>query len=837
MSRHSGARDLTRFFIEQVRSATDLVELIGETVQLKRSGREFVGLCPFHADKDPSLWVSPDKGVWYCFPCGAGGDQFTWVMRRDGLNFWAASLKLARRGNIDPPSMTEEQRQVIEQARTVEEIRTATARYYHSQLTPETRARLRDERGWTDETIDNWLIGEARGGLRQHLLDKGFQVEACIAAGALKRGEDGTVRDYFWGGRIVSPNIVHGRVDWMTGRSADGSDPKYLHIRGEKPLFNSDTLRSQRVVIVEGVTDVISLDQAGIPAVAVLGNSLKPEDVSRFDRCERLYACLDADNGGTGGGRNARIAEMFGARGRLVTLPDGQDPCSYLKTHTPADFRALLDSAKDPITAHVEAIPSDASGLRLRDELEPALKAISQCADEVRIEAYIKEIVKRFHLSGDEAKAYGKVIRGFRQQADEAHKAAADRKQFLPVELSYEVMNAHHLFSCGGTIYRYDSGVHQLWVNEEIDREIIHRIGHTAQSHHLDAVRKVLASLVYVRPEEINKPGLLNLRNCLLDIERGEQREHSPTVYSTVQVNVTFDPSARAPLWIQTLAEILPDAQARRLLSQFGGYCLVPHARQHKALTMVGSGSNGKGVFTDTMEALVGPEHTSALEIDDLKDKFRVTELHNRLINIASEVQSKQLVQDAMMKKVVSGDLLVGERKNRDPFRFRSFAKWIVACNELPASKDKSYGYFRRWLIVPFTQTFDETTRDPDRAQKIISTEMSGVLNWALLGYQDLMKEGRFSTPNTSKEALDEYRRDVNPVLDFVDTCLNLETHQDGSSLAEIHSTYTEWAKKTGRHSMSDRSLNKLLKAALNGRHCMNHNTNFYRGVAVTPLP
>ncbi|MEW6351597.1 MAG: CHC2 zinc finger domain-containing protein [Thermodesulfobacteriota bacterium] len=424
---HSNNRDVTTDFIRTVKDRCDLVELISETVELKRSGSGLQGLCPFHADKTPSLSVSPDRGLWNCFVCG-GGDVISWVEKRDGVEFRGAVETLARRGGIELPNMTPEQRAAMEQARTRADIVTETARFYHSTLTPETRARIGEERGWSDETIDRRLIGEARGGLRKRLAGKGFAEEDCIATAVLKRGEDGRVRDYFWGGRIIFPNITHGRVNWMTGRSPDGSEPKYLHTPGTKPLFNEDALRSTHVVVTEGPADVISLDQGGIPAVAVLGNSVKPEDVSRFERCERIFVALDADQGGDG--RNLQIAGMLGTRARIVTLPDGMDPCDFMRDHAPAELQALLDAAPDAISYRVTQIPPDIPRLELRTALEPLLQSLA-AMDPAQADAYLTGTLKpHFKLTREELTAYRRTLKLMRKQAETAENE--ERKQSQP---------------------------------------------------------------------------------------------------------------------------------------------------------------------------------------------------------------------------------------------------------------------------------------------------------------------------------------------------------------------------------------------------------------------
>ncbi len=144
MSRLHAQYEANTDFIQQIKATIRIEEPIGETVPLKRSGSGFRALCPFLGDTAPSLSVSADRGLWFCHGCGKGGDVICWVMERDKVPFGEALEILARRGGIEFPHMTGEQRVALQAARTKEDILTATAFYYHSQLNPETRARIRE---------------------------------------------------------------------------------------------------------------------------------------------------------------------------------------------------------------------------------------------------------------------------------------------------------------------------------------------------------------------------------------------------------------------------------------------------------------------------------------------------------------------------------------------------------------------------------------------------------------------------------------------------------------------------------------------------------------------
>jgi putative DNA primase/helicase len=308
-------------------------------------------------------------------------------------------------------------------------------------------------------------------------------------------------------------------------------------------------------------------------------------------------------------------------------------------------------------------------------------------------------------------------------------------------------------------------------------------------------------------------------------MESGEFKPHSPDHLSTVQSQTSFEPGDECSLWLQTVKEILPDPESQRLLSQIFGYCLTPDNSHQKGFIFYGDGANGKSVITDVLETLAGSENCSALHLGDFKERFRLAELQNKLINFSTEVEAKGLVDDARIKGIISGDPLTAERKNQQPFVFRPFVKLIVSCNNLPQTTDKSYGYFRRWVILPFTQTFSTATRDRRRAKTIIETELSGVLNWAIGGYKSLKDMGTFIEPKASTEAHEKYRRQIDPSIEFVDEQLRILDGSTGSPMKEILKKYQAWTQDNGIQALGRNNFYKALERATKRKITKNDDT------------
>ena len=398
--------------IEQVKTKTDIVRVVGRYVQLNSYNK---ALCPFHNEKTPSFHVDPRKQIFRCFGigCGKRGDVIEFVELIEHMSFWEALTKLAREAGVSIPKFTPEYEDRVKEIRQIEAVLQETAEFYHKNLPEKAKEYLISERGFTEKTIERFQIGCANGGLRSHLIENpNYSLEACLKAGVLKREDNGEIRDYFYR-RIIFPNIKRGRVVHLTGRSLDGKKPKYLHLPGEMQyLYNEDALIGRNVLVGEGPTDAISAEQAGIPTVAVLGSNSKPKFVSKFSQVEVVYIALDGDDAGKKG--ILKIAEPFGDKAKIIELPKGNDLNDYFRVHSKEDFKKLAVNAKDLVEYQVSLIPASIKKIDLPGKLEPILKRLA-CMNKVKVEAYLDEIKKHFKLKKPDVDGYRELIKGYRQ--------------------------------------------------------------------------------------------------------------------------------------------------------------------------------------------------------------------------------------------------------------------------------------------------------------------------------------------------------------------------------------------------------------------------------------
>jgi len=373
-------------FLDELRARTGLADLISRRVKLTKKGREHMGLCPFHKEKTPSFTVNEEKGFYHCFGCGAHGSIFDFVMETDGLTFPEAVEKLAGEAGLDVPQDSPKNRERQQQRQTLFDVTEKAAQLYERWLRmPEGKQALDylQRRGLDDATIKRFRLGfspEGRDVLKAALAKDGIEEDLMIAAGMLIKPDDyqeaqtgeartGTQRrgrdsyDRFRG-RVMFPiTDSRDRIIAFGGRILDQGEPKYLN-SPETPLFHKGRVlyglklasgparKAGTIIVTEGYTDVIALNQAGFEnAVAPLGTALTEDQIRVLWKIvPEPVLCFDGDAAGQkAAGRAAERALPLLASGyglRFAVLPDGEDPDSLIKSQGSAAMKAIIDGAQ-----------------------------------------------------------------------------------------------------------------------------------------------------------------------------------------------------------------------------------------------------------------------------------------------------------------------------------------------------------------------------------------------------------------------------------------------------------------------------------------------------------
>lgn len=357
--------------IDEIKSVADIVSVIGDYVELKRAGSNYVGLCPFHNEKTPSFSVSPSKGIFHCFGCGVGGDVISFIMQKEGLSYPEAIKFLADKLGILVET-NEVNKEKYEHRKKLFEINNeAKLFYYKNLLINDIPKDYIKKRNLNNNLINKFIIGYADGknSLYRHLLQKGYQKDDIIEVGLINQDEKGNVYDKFRN-RLMFPIIdIRGNVIGFGGRALADSRAKYMNspqslaydksknVYGVSNLKNSTKVG--KIILVEGYMDVISLTNYGFDyAIASLGTSLTHDQAKLIKRyCKNIYICYDGDSAGQNA--TSRAIEIFKEHDispNIIVIPDNMDPDDYIKQYGNESFDRLIDNAVDSVTYEYKKI-------------------------------------------------------------------------------------------------------------------------------------------------------------------------------------------------------------------------------------------------------------------------------------------------------------------------------------------------------------------------------------------------------------------------------------------------------------------------------------------------
>ena len=347
-------------YVEELVRRSDIVEVVGSYVQLKRKGRLYSGLCPFHNEKTPSFYVYPETQSFYCFGCGAGGDVITFVKKINALSYPEAVKMLAARAGMPEP---EEDDGTGRMRSRILSMNKEAARFFHACLNSsvdeaaQARAYWR-RRGLDDRTIARFGLGYAPNdgqALYHFLRDKGYTQAEMDASGLFKRSPAGRIYCLFWR-RVITPIFdLRGNVIAFGGRVMDDSKPKYVNSPETLVYHKSETVfalqmakkdPSRRYVLCEGYMDVISMQQAGIgTAVCACGTALTQGQVKLLSEyADEVILCYDSDEAGQKATlRSLGLFQSSPVQVGVLNIPNAKDPDEYIKKYGAERFRELLD--------------------------------------------------------------------------------------------------------------------------------------------------------------------------------------------------------------------------------------------------------------------------------------------------------------------------------------------------------------------------------------------------------------------------------------------------------------------------------------------------------------
>jgi len=343
-------------------------------------------------------------------------------------------------------------------------------------------------------------------------------------------------------------------------------------------------------------------------------------------------------------------------------------------------------------------------------------------------------------------------------------------------------------------VYLYDNGRYRPgaegWIRGAVEqhyRELNESARHNLVNEVIYGVRR----RTYVARAEFNPVGKVCLVNGVLDLASFMVTPHTINDRFTVQLPVTYDPKAEAPRFVKFMEEVLPDEDARRIAQMRAGYCLRPGNWLQRIFMDVGGGNNGKTTFFNVLRDLFGPENTSSESLQRLaENRFAAANLWGKLVNLCADVPTKPIRYTGIIKQLTGGDPVPGEFKGKGAFFFPNQAKLFFACNELPEVSDRTFAWWRRWIV---TEWFVDLTGREDRflPQKL-HAELPGIFNWALEGLRMLEKEGDFPKTASTDRVKENWQRRADSLLWFIQEDVQIEATA-AISKDEFYESYAEF--------------------------------------------
>ena len=446
--------------IDEVKQRTDIIDIIGQYVTLTKAGRTFRGLCPFHSEKHPSFFVYPEQQSWHCFgACNTGGDVFSFIMKKQGIDFGEALRLLAQRAGVAIPSRFEPGAEDKERQRLYQ-VNEAAAKYFHNLLLSspagEKARSYVTGRGFSLGTIADFQLGFSPNrweGLKQYLMDRGYPESELLTAGLIIEAEAGKTHDRFRNRLMFPIHDARGHITGFGARTLDDSLPKYIN-SPQTPIFDKSSslyginlataaIRQQNLaVIVEGYMDVITAHQNGFHnVVASMGTAVAEKQVSNIKRLTKnITLALDADAAGEEAMlRGVDYENTLGAEVKVIILPSGRDPDDVIREDVTI-WQKLLEEALPVVDYTFNKVTSELDLTKAKDKssaVDKLLSIIAEIKNDIRRDHYLTKLAELVGVSYHNLEAALSRIKPDRRVREPKEEAIARAKHPLlssPIE-------------------------------------------------------------------------------------------------------------------------------------------------------------------------------------------------------------------------------------------------------------------------------------------------------------------------------------------------------------------------------------------------------------------
>lgn len=757
--------------------------------------------CPFHEDGTPSLSVDPmNMGMFQCFGCGEKGNIFS-ILTYYGIE--TPLLHIARLLNVDATSAQVEQiasRDVdIKTSATIAEPKKIIDPghiMFAKEYLLERPALLKK---MNDLGISTTVIEELHIGYTPKDITAPGQRHRFMFPIQDETGDFVNIRFYDPDAKSKGPD--HPKI--ISYSEVIERDDQKIKVTGwgKAKLYPLSALKEDTIYFCEGEKDMLTGRSYGLNTITVAGGATTwVEAWGPMFQDKTVIIVPDIDEPGIKGGRKkAQFILQHTPKVKLINLPI--DPVQIPKGDL-NDYFIKLEHTKEEFLELVDRTAWYPGG-SVEHAAEP---------DRPQEPAHKKEQGAR---PGD----------------------PLDISRFLIDDL--DLMFVPELSS----VYKYDA-TKCHWVAVDDEELQYHSCEYLKKnSKGKVTVKKVRDIMFFMRTysammnsaEELNKQrNRLNLANGVYDMTTHMLMPHDKANFFTHIIPLTYDQKAECPLWEKTVTTTFEnDKQKIKIMQEIMGYCLTTDTKQQKAFLLYGTGSNGKSVMIKTLISLLGKENYSSVPFHELSRPFSRALLQNKLLNIGTEIDYDDETATSSFKEIVTGDPIHADVKYKPQITFNPFCKMMYATNDLPNVRDKSKGYYRRLLILPFTKVFEGENDDKD-LQKKLEAERSGILNWCIEGLKRLQEQGEFTFCQAAQDLLDTYIYNSNPLLLFVkDKCV---IKPEGLIARSVFiKGFHEYCKDNGYKSYSTQRAIKILTDHLKLATRKSHGEIIIEGIELCP--
>lgn len=668
------------------------------------------------------------------------------------------------------------------------------------------------KRGITDKTISALRIGWSENPC-SYLQEQGFTMEQIADSGILN-----------FINRLMIPYLRNGKANYLIGRSSVWKDSqsknpeaKYIKLYrnelSEHPIWGFDTLsREGEVIIAEGIFDAMACWQEGYPVVTAVTGAFSAEqkkDLFPALKNRTVIICMDYDPETHAGQKfTEKLATELWEYGIdvYVCLLEGEGnkvDLSELYSQSPSKdtLEGIFSSCCKWEKIKIQKIAEIENE---RERCNEATSFLRHCA-----KSFDGPTVQQLCADLKETKAFPEAwLNALIRTLDKA-----------PSELQIvEEFQKHNdcLFHEKLGWYEYNGSRWESVSEYDIQRKAAELYGKFQTSRNVAAVAKLLKTkLLYKDLFDQNK-NLLNFPNGMLDLESGKLLPHSREYFSSIQMQFTYDPSARCPNWDIFIEDVTAsDLSRHNLLQEMFGYCLLRDARFQKAFCLLGDGANGKSVLLNILEAMVGAANTSHVEIAFLQSDFQRIKLLSSMVNICNDMKTDVSGTESFFKAIVAGDPISGCYKGQDFVNFSPFCKMVFSANRMLTAKEVDHSFVRRFCFVLFPIKFVDNPRKPNERKKDydittrLLNELPGIFNWAMQGMKNLLEQKQFTETCDQIQKTTELLVMSNPLISFVEEVIgNGALHWTKAvTKKEVYEKYTEWCRQTNTMPLSARSF------------------------------